>query len=233
MKCIVVDDEQLAIDVLSRYIEKVSSLEAAATFTDAVAAVEFLSKYPVDLIFLDINMPDLNGLQLLNSLEKKPLVIFTTAYSEYAVESYNYNAVDYLLKPVTFDRFMKAVNKAQNLSIPAITATTSQENAAAPVTLQIKSGNSTHFIPEDSISYIEGAGNYVTIFTQDEKIMSLMSMSRMEALLNPRLFVRIHKSYIVSLARIRKTDRASLTVGNTELPIGHTYRDRLFRALQK
>lgn len=234
MKCVVIDDEQPAVEVLTRYIEKHTSLTLSAAFTDAVAAVDFLSRHPIDLMFLDINMPDLNGIQLLNSLERKPMVIFTTAYSEYAVQSYDHSAVDYLLKPITFDRFMKAVNKAQNLlnlstKIHSPEAGLSKER----ITLKIKSGNSTHFIYEDNISYVEGAGNYVTIFTKEEKIMSLMSMNRAEELLNAENFIRIHKSYIVSMAMVRKTDRASLTVGDTELPIGSTYRDRVFRALQK
>ncbi|MCE7992861.1 MAG: response regulator transcription factor [Roseivirga sp.] len=235
MRCVVVDDEQLAVDVLIRYIVKLSSLELKAAFTNAVAAVDYLSQHRVDLLFLDINMPDLNGMQLLNSLEHKPMVIFTTAYDEYAVQSYDHSATDYLLKPITFDRFIKAVTKAQGQFTLKNVQSTNPSIAVQdkPEILQIKSGNSTHFISEDDICYIEGAGNYVTVFTEKEKIMSLMSMNKMEEMLNPDHFVRIHKSYIVAIVRIRKLDRASIMVGSTELPIGNTYRDRLFKALQK
>lgn len=235
MRCLVVDDEQLAVDVIARYIEMLDSLVLTATFTNAVAAVDFLSRHSIDLLFLDINMPDLNGLQVLNSLEHKPMVIFTTAYSEYAVQSYDHNAVDYLLKPITLDRFIKAVNKARDqrksqTSQSITQATTSQ---IEPAMLHIKSGNSTHFISEKDISHIEGAGNYVTLFTGTEKIMSLISMNKMEEMLNPQHFVRIHKSYIVSISQIKRLDRSMVLVGSTELPIGNIYRNRLLKSLQK
>lgn len=235
MTCVVVDDEQLAVDVLTRYIEKLSSLELSGAFTNAIAAVDFLSRHQVDLLFLDINMPDLNGLQLLNSLTQTPMVVFTTAYSEYAVQSYDHNTIDYLLKPITFDRFIKSITKAQGLLNQQVNSQTADiaPRQTTGKTLHIKSGNSVHFISEDDISYIEGAGNYVTLFTQREKTMSLVSMNKMEEMLSSDQFVRIHKSYIVSIGQIKKLDRASVLVGKTELPIGNVYRKRLLKVLQK
>lgn len=233
MTCVVVDDEQPAVDVLTRYIQKLDSLKLKGTFTNAIAAVDFLSQHQVDLLFLDINMPDLNGIQLLGSLKQPPLVIFTTAYAEYAVQSYDHNAIDYLLKPITFDRFIKSITKARALHERQVNTRPMAARQATGRTLQIKSGNAVHFISEDDIRYVEGAGNYVTLFTEKEKTMSLLSMNKMEEILSSNLFIRIHRSYIISIARIKKLDRASIFIDNTELPIGNIYRDRLLSALKK
>jgi DNA-binding LytR/AlgR family response regulator len=177
----------------------------------------------VDLIFLDINMPDLSGIQLLKSLSNSPHVIFITAYSEFGAESYDYNAVDYLLKPVKYERFLKAVNKVIDISgkeNPKVETVRDHDNF-----IFIKSGTQTLKVAVDEILYIEGAGNYMIFFTLNKKIMSLFTMNEIMQILPSDLFVRIHKSYIISIKHIEIIEKTHVIINKKPILIGITYRE--------
>ena len=174
MKCLVIDDEPTALEIIKDYVEKVPFLDCAGTFRDPLEALDFIQKTPIDLIFLDINMPDLTGIQFLKSLESQPLVIFTTAYSKYALESYDYDAVDYLLKPIEFDRFLKAVNKA--FKQYQIKTSSLMPFAKDSDFILIKSGTEYYKMKLSDILYVRGTGNYVTFVTKKKEILSLLAM---------------------------------------------------------
>src|SRR5580658_869777 len=161
MTCIAIDDEPKALEVIERYCQKISLASLIATFREPLKAIEFLNREKADLIFLDINMPDISGMQLLQTLSPRPLIIFTTAYSQYAVESYNLNAIDYLLKPITFERFLAAVNKALDLSL--LKNKTGSKNAGSD-TVFIKSGPQTYQVKINDILYLQKDGNYITVY---------------------------------------------------------------------
>lgn len=228
MTCTIVEDEPLALQILETYIKKVPFLDLKASFRSPMAAMNYLQKTPVDLLFLDINMPDLSGIQLLKSLTKAPLIIFTTAYSKYAIESYELNAVDYLLKPFELERFLKAVNKAQQVwGKPALS------QAIAPEFLFLKSGAKTFKVLLQDILYLEAAENYVSYVTKDRKILVLDRLSSLEKTLPTALFVRAHKSYIINLTHIKILERAAITIGTERIPIGRAYRKMLFERIEK
>jgi len=192
--------------------------------------MNLLRKNPVDLLFLDINMPDLSGIQLLNALEYQPLVIFTTAYAEYALKSYDYDAVDYLLKPIEFDRFLKAVNKALRRH---------SESESAVLTLNkdrnfvfIKSGTGYHKLKTEDIIYIRGTGNYLAFVTLKKETLALLTMKEALDIL-PDKFVRVHKSYIVNLDHVELVDNDEVKIRDIRIPIGDHYRVGLFEVLKR
>lgn len=231
MKCIVIDDEPYALELISGYIKKTSFLELAGGFTNPLKALSFLMNTSVDLIFLDINMPELTGIQLLKSLSAVPNVVFTTAYSEYGAESYDYDAVDYLLKPVKYERFLKAVNKVIDIS--------KKENGKGENLKEhdgfifIKSGKQIFKVTADEILYIEGTGNYMTIYTLSKKILSLLTMNQALQILPPDMFVRIHKSYIVSVKHIDVIEKCRVIINKMPIPIGITYREHFSNIIEK
>jgi two-component system LytT family response regulator len=229
MNCLVIDDEPKAVEILSDYIEKVPNLGCAGTFRDPLKALNYIQNNPIDLLFLDINMPDLSGIQFLNALEYRPLIIFTTAYSEYALDSYEYDAVDYLLKPIEFDRFLKAVNKAFRRY---------KENKRGRVPLRgdsgyifIKSGSDYHKLDTRNIFFIKGTGNYLTFVTHKKEILTLLTMKEVQEILPPQ-FKRIHKSYIINLDHVELIDKEEVTIKDQRIPIGDHYRDNLFRVIK-
>jgi two-component system, LytTR family, response regulator len=224
MTCIAIDDEPKALEIIERYIAKSDLVDLKATFRDPVKASEFLSQEKVDLIFLDINMPDINGLKLIETLPVKPMVIFTTAYSNYAVESYELSAIDYLLKPITFERFLTAVNKASNqLSLQQKAVSRSEGGE----TLIIKSGPYTHQVRTADIFYLEKDGNYVTVHLKDKKILVRENMNGVFDLVPANEFVRVHKSFVVALKHITTIEVHQVIVNGTQIPIGSTYRESL------
>jgi DNA-binding LytR/AlgR family response regulator len=230
MKCLVIDDEPIAIGILEDYIKKAPFLELAGSFRSALKALDYLQRHAVDLIFLDIKMPDLSGIQFLKSLTTQPLVIFTTAYSDYAVESYDYQVVDYLLKPIEFDRFLKAANKAQKqhtllLSQAPITPfSRRQSRKEGKDILILKSGTDYHPIQQNEILYVEGAGNYVFFLTGKKKVMALMTLKDALKQLPTDRFLRIHKSYIVNIRKIDVIETDQVKIGEINIPIGETYK---------
>jgi DNA-binding LytR/AlgR family response regulator len=222
MNCIAIDDEPKALDVIERYCDKTSLVNLKATFREPVKAIEFLQREKVDLVFLDINMPDISGMQLVQTLSPRPLIIFTTAYSHYAVESYDLNALDYLLKPITFERFLAAVNKAAAALSPKGTTVSEDETAVF-----IKSGPQTYQVKVADILYLEKDGNYITVHLKDRNILIRENMSDIFDLVPASGFVRIHKSYVVAIRHISMIEVHQLIINGEKIPIGSTYRDAL------
>jgi two-component system LytT family response regulator len=226
MKAIAIDDEPIALEIIKAHAAKVPFLELAATFTDAFKALEYLQRESVDLIFLDIKMPDISGIEFFNSLARKPLVVFTTAYSEHAVTSFELDAVDYLLKPFSLARFIKGCNKAFELY--------NFRNLAEPADhLYVKTGYEQVKVLYDEILYLEAAGNYVTFVLKDWSILSRSTFSEAASLLPADKFVRVHRSYIVAVARIDKVERHQVTIDKQKIPVGEAYSFNLNAVLKK
>ena len=221
LRCIAVDDEPLALEVIKRFAGKIPELELLSTFGNPLEAIQFLRNEEVDLIFLDINMPDLTGMQLLESLSKLPMIIFTTAYSQYAVDSYELDATDYLLKPIPFDRFLKAVNKAfgEKKAMPDL------PKDAFGDYLFIKSDTRFFKVNYDDILFIEGMRDYVAVHTGKQKILTLMSMTRILEKLPPTKFMRVHKSYIIGIHHIELVHNHRIRIAGREIPISNSYRE--------
>jgi two-component system LytT family response regulator len=224
MNCIAIDDEPKALEVIERYCQKSDQVELKATFREPVKAIEFLSSKKIDLVFLDINMPDINGIQLIATLAVKPMVIFTTAYSNYAVESYNLNAIDYLLKPITFERFLAALNKAADLF--ALKNKTGSKDVG-PDTVFIKSGPQTYQVKINDILYLEKDGNYITVYLKDKKILIRENMTDIFEIVPEEQFVRVHKSFVVGIRHITMIEVHQLIINGEKIPIGSTYREQL------
>lgn len=236
MKYIIIDDEPDAIDVLKYHLNNVPFMELIASFRNPIEALEYLQKNTVDLLFLDINMPKLSGINFAKLLEHPPLIIFTTAYSEYAIESYDLKAVDYLLKPIEFNRLLKAVMKVQDLiSINKIKANSVQQNTTERKddTILLKSGSEFHQIPLHEIKYIESDGNYVTIHTTKRSVLARYKISEIKELLPQQYFVRVHRSYIVALKHIEIIRRYCVIIDNKEIPLSSKYRDDFFSIIDK
>jgi DNA-binding LytR/AlgR family response regulator len=238
MRCIAIDDEPIALKVIERFVKKVPFLESLGSFQNPVEASLFLQENPTDLIFLDIQMPDLTGIQFLQSLTHPPKVIFTTAYSEYAAESYDLDAVDYLLKPIPFERFLKAVNKAFKLHQVEAEQEANHEiedtlqDAMSPY-LFLKSDTRIFKVKRDEIQYIEGMRDYIAVHIPQKRIMTLMSLSKMLLRLPPSDFIRVHKSYIINLHHITLIQQNRIVIGEKEIPISNTYREEFFNRIEK
>ncbi|MEO6541701.1 MAG: response regulator transcription factor [Ferruginibacter sp.] len=235
MNCIIIDDEPHAIDVLKRYVEQTPYLNLRQTFRNPLKAMGYLQEENIDLVFLDINMPNLSGMQFVRSLEKKPLIIFTTAYSEYAVESYELNAADYLVKPIEFDRFIKAVNKAREL----FQLKDKPQNPIKADTLEtdtsfvlLKSGALTHKVNINDILFIEKEENYLAFQTTDKKILVRANMTEVFDHVPASQFCRIHKSFVVALKHIQTIEVHQVSVGRYKIPIGASYREELTRNIR-
>lgn len=221
--CIAIDDEPMALEIIERYCGKSNLVDLKATFREPVKAIEYLNREKVDLIFLDINMPDISGMQLVQTLSPRPMTIFTTAYSHHAVESYNLNAIDYLLKPITFERFLAAVNK----SITALPVKNGLVPKEEDATIFIKSGPQTYQVKVIDILYLEKDGNYITVHLRDKKILIRENMGDIFDLVPASDFVRVHKSYVVSIRHITMIEVHQLIINGEKIPIGSTYRDLL------
>jgi two-component system, LytTR family, response regulator len=233
--CLIVEDEPLARNLLTEYVKKVPFLNLVQACSNPMEALEVLRTNPVDILFLDIQMPEITGITFLKILQKKPLVILTTAYSEYALESYELDVVDYLLKPVTFDRFLKAVDKAsQRLNAGSAT---SHERAAATDPTQpfvfVKDGTKLVKINFDDILYVEGLKDYVTIHTKTQKVVSLQRLKTLEMQLPAERFIRIHHSYIVAIKAIDVVHKGEVQIGPAMIPISDTYRKAFKELIDK
>ena len=231
---IIVDDEYLARKLLQDYVSKVESLQLVATCSNAFEAMDALEKNNVDIMLLDIQMPDLTGLELVKGLEKKPAVIFTTAYSEYAVDAFNLAVVDYLLKPFDFPRFFQAIRKAIGNVQPKAEVAPKQ---AADISksndfITVKTDYKLYKINYDDLLFIEGQHEYVTFHTTQRRITALFALKDLEELLPKDRFVRVHKSYIVSFKHIQDLDKSDVTVAGNKVPVGASYRDDLLSRLQ-
>ncbi|MCG2459771.1 LytTR family DNA-binding domain-containing protein [Flavobacteriaceae bacterium F89] len=230
IKTIIIDDEPKAIDVLNRYCNETELVEVVATFRDPIKALEFLQTQSVHLLFLDINMPKISGMEFLNILKIKPKVIFTTAYSEYAVDSFDYDTVDYLLKPIEFQRFMKAVAKVRNLiaSNDSSSNTLTERNATEKI-IYIKSGPKLYKIDVADILYLEKDGNYLIFHTKDKKILSRQNMKDVFEIVSPKEFLRVHKSYIVAIKHMEIIESHQIKICNIKIPVGRNYREELMK----
>src|SRR3984957_16834944 len=222
MTCIAIDDEPKALEVIERYCQKIGLATLKATFREPLKAIGFLNREKVDLIFLDINMPDISGIQLLQTLSPRPLIIFTTAYSQYAVESYDLNALDYLLKPITFERFLMAINKAA-AALSSKNTTGMDEDAA----VFIKSGPQTYRVKVADILYLEKDGNYITVHLKDKNILIRENMNDVFEIIPAAAFVRVHKSFVVAIKHITMIEIHQLIINGEKIPIGSTYREQL------
>lgn len=222
MKCIAIDDEINALKVIELYAARVEKLTLLSTFTNPVQAADFLEHNAVDLAFLDINMQSLNGFELLESLTRKPLVIFTTAYSEYAVKSYAVDALDYLMKPISFSRFLKAVNKADGYLHGGNLAKT-EVIAQEETIISVKSGTAIHRIDLNDMLYLEADGNYTRFVTLRGAIMVLCSMKDALAKVDGR-FIQTHRSFAVAIPKVNKVESHELMIGDKAIPIGSSFR---------
>jgi len=228
-KCIIVEDEPLAQNILKKYIADHPSLELVATCTDALEAQLILNKQSIHLIFLDINLPKLSGINFLKSLLQSPLIIFTTAYPEFAVEGFELNAVDYLLKPFSFERFLKAVNKVieklNNFSLP--------KKEEIDAFIFFKSDKKIHKVDLESIHYIEAVGDYMKVITDSGQLLINETMKNLQEELPARSFIRVHKSFIISRNRIKFIEGNYIQVENKSIPIGATYRNDVLASTDK
>lgn len=224
---IAIDDEPMALEVVKNHAEKVPFLELETTFTNAFEAMEYLNKQSVDLLFLDIKMPDISGIDFFNSLNRKPLVIFTTAYSEHAVTGFELDAVDYLLKPFSLPRFLKACNKAQEILDLRQGVDSKIDHVF------VKVGYDQVKIPFEDIDYLEATGNYVTFMLGDKPVVSRMTISECETLLPQPDFIRIHRSFMVATSKVKRIERHQVIVGDHILPVGSSYAASLTEAVQK
>lgn len=235
MKCIIVDDEPLAREVLESYVDRIDGLDLLASCDNAVKAFDILKKENVDLIFLDIQMPKLNGIDFLKVLNPQPKVIFTTAYREYAIESYELDVIDYLLKPISFQRFLMAVSKAMNGQLAV-------SNEATQITMpdELRSEQPYIFLKADrkmvkvylkDILYIESLKDYVRIKMPQKDVVSLQKISYLEQKLPEDCFVRIHRSFIVPIRKIEAFSQNVIEIDGVELPIGRNYKEEVLQIL--
>jgi two-component system, LytTR family, response regulator len=234
IRCLVVDDEPLALDIIVDYIEKVPALELVKATTSAFEALTLAQENKVDLIFLDVQMPELTGIQFLKIIKGKCQVILTTAYPEYALDGYELDVTDYLLKPIAFDRFYKAVQKVTNNKAPAPSTsggdTIYVQNT--PDFIFVKTEHKIQKIYLDDILYIEGLKDYISLFTPSERIITLQNMKKMEEALPAKRFIRVHKSYIISLDKIESIERSRILIKDKIIPVGDTYRDNFFKIIE-
>ncbi len=225
--CLIVEDEPLARNLLTDYVRKVPSLELIDVCSSPLAAIEVLKQKKIDLLFLDIQMPEITGITLLKVLQKKPLVILTTAYSEYALESYDFDVVDYLLKPITLERFLRAVDKASLRLNPENSIGFSKGKLPAGENqdfIFVKDGTKLVKIRYADILYVEGLKDYVTIHTRQQKITSLQRLKVLEETLPSSKFIRIHNSYIVAFDAIDAIHKGDVQIGSAMLPISDSYK---------
>lgn len=234
IRCLVVDDEPLALDILEDYIKKVPFLTLVKTTTSAFEGLSLVQSGTIDLVFLDVQMPELTGIQFLKIINGKCEVILTTAYSQYALDGYDLDVVDYLLKPIAFDRFYKAAQKV--LQNKGINQTSITELPAVQQNnhdfIFVKTEHKIQKIYLNDILYIEGLKDYISIFTKKERIITLQNMKKMEESLPSKSFVRVHKSYIIALGKIESIERSRIFISDKTIPIGDTYRDYFFRLIE-
>lgn len=236
IRCLALDDEALALDLLEDNIRKVPFLDLVKKCSSAFEAMEFLKQEHVDLIFLDIQMPDISGIQFLKSLTSKPMVIITTAFEKYAIEGFELDVIDYLLKPFSFDRFLRSVNKAMEqieLTSRQSSSELNEENKSARDFIFVKADYKLVKIDFKDILFIEGLKDYIKIHTGEKPIITLMGMKTIEDRLPSNEFVRVHKSFIVALNKIRFIQRNFIQIGEREIPISENYKETLFNIIHQ
>jgi len=236
IRCAIADDEPVAREIISRFCSRVPSLEVVAECANAIQVMEVLKQEQVDLLFLDIHMPELRGTDMLRILDTPPFVVITTAFQEYALEGYELDVADYLLKPIKFERFLKAVNKIFKLSgqsLPGMPRDTEKSDSRKASYLHFRTDRKTVKVLMDDILFIEGMGNYVKIITHAETIITKNSMTTVETMLPEDQFVRVHRSFIVSRDKVKSFNTDSLQVGKHEIPIGKHFKNNVLRLLSE
>lgn len=233
IRCIAIDDEPLALRKLTDYIRKTPFLELVKDCPDALSAMQVLAEESIDLMFVDINMPDLNGMEFVKLLTVKPMIVFTTAYSEFAIEGFKVDAMDYLLKPFSYEDFLHAAEKAGNRQALLRRTNTPQEREPGMTHLFVKADYKMVRIALDDIIYIEGQSEYIRIFTETGKpLMTHLSMKAVEERLPGTLFMRVHRSYIVNLVKVKEVARNRIVYdGKTYIPVGDQYKEKFYKYL--
>jgi DNA-binding LytR/AlgR family response regulator len=229
LKCIIVEDEVLAQDVLKSHLARLGSLELAGVYRNALEAEDALSTREVDIMFLDIRLPGMTGLQFLSGLKESPLVVLTTAYAEYALESYEFNVIDYLLKPISFERFSRAVGKI--LDNRLFSAAAREADTFSDDHIFIRSNSKFFRVNFSEILYVQGSRDYLKIHTPDYSLITHQTMNDLEKSLPARQFIRVHKSYIVALRHIRSIYGNTIELGKTTIPIGVSYKDTVMNLI--
>ena len=233
INCVIIDDEPLAREGLASYVREIDFLHLVDTCENPLELIKLMNKHTIDLIFLDIQMPKMNGLDFLKAVQNPPIVVITTAYPTYALEGFQLNVLDYLLKPITFDRFFKSVKKATDyyhlINRPNDTSAKNEPGATRPDPTAdyffIRCGSKYEKIHFDQILYVEGMQNYITIYTQKGKFVTLLYLKNLEENLDSRSFIRVHKSYIVAVSHIHSIRKNSIFLGTVEIPISDHYRE--------
>ena len=233
IRCIAIDDEPLALDIIKDYCQRIPFLDLVETFDNAIDSINYIKSNQIDLLFLDIQMEDLSGIQLLKVLNPHPLVIFTTAYDIYALQGFELDAVDYLLKPISFERFLKAAGKVNEIMSLKQLKTSEKPNPTGVLEANleyffVKTEFRLEKILFNEILYIEGMGDYLRIIMKTKKIMTLQSFKKMEEILPVNNFLRVHKSYIVAIDKIENIERCRIKIGDKFIPISNTYKKTFF-----
>ena len=238
IRCLIVDDEPLALHILEDYMSKIPFLKLVKATTDPIEALTLVQEGNIELVFLDVQMPELTGIQFLRIANGKAKVILTTAYPQYALEGYELDVIDYLLKPIAFDRFFKSVQKAQTILQPASAKPQVIEQTPQPPQANLLSDfifvKTEHKIQKvylNDVLFIEGLKDYISIFTTAERIITLQNMKKMEDALPEKHFIRVHKSYIVSINKIDSIERSRIFIGDKVIPVGDTYREEFFKII--
>ena len=231
LKCSIVDDEPLAVELLAHYVEKIPFMELCGKYNSATEAMNGIAQSPVDVLFLDIQMPDINGLELSQVVPENTRIVFTTAFEQYAVEGFRINALDYLLKPISYVDFLATCNKA----LQWFSLVRQQSEPDGMKSIFVKSEYKLIQISLDSIKYVEGLKDYVKIYTEEaaRPVVSLMNMKTMEEILPPSRFIRVHRSFIVQKSKIREIERNRIVFGDVYIPIGDSYKQAFYDFVQK
>lgn len=232
VKCLIVDDEPLARSLIRNHLEKLENFEIAAECSDAMKALQVLRQHQVDLMFIDIKMPQINGIDFLKILKNPPGVIFTTAHQEYAIDGFELDVVDFLLKPIAFERFLKAIDKFYQLYNVPRKVVDSEAREQQNRFIYVKENKKAVKLSIDEIIYVEGLSEYVQIYTEDRKLITKLTLSGLEEMLASDNFLRIHKSYIISIKHIKAYTSTSIDMPGKTLPIGRSYKQSVHRALQ-
>ena len=227
LRVVIIDDEKPAVDILSRFVQKISFLELIESTTDAFEGLNILNTQEIDLLLVDIEMPDINGVELVKSLTREPMIIFTTAFKEYAIDGYELDVIDYLLKPIRFERFLKAVNKANQLY-----SLKHPENRSLQESILIKVEYKTIRLKFEDIIYIEGCKDYVKIFTTNGMQLTRLNLKNIQSKLPEAHFMRIHRSYIVSFSKVVKFQKNEIYLGDKVIPIGESYKEHVLKRLE-
>jgi DNA-binding LytR/AlgR family response regulator len=231
-KCLIIDDEPLAIKLIRSHLTKLDSFEIAGECKNALKAFEVLKKEKIDLMFLDINMPEITGLDFLKTIPDPPYVIITTAYREYAIEGYDLDVVDFLLKPISFERFLKAINRYCNRTRSLSVNQNTNHDQAGNKFVYIQDGKNIFKLNHEDVLYLEGYGEYVKVITPSKTHLVRESLTEFENKLSPDSFLRIHKSYIVNIQKITGFSSIHVLLKDVELPVGRIYRDRSMNILK-